>query len=162
MVWHDDVARSDFQAIKRIDGWLPCRHVIVSYLMIGDGEIGVLNYAGPGNYCPVVSSGAGICRNHCRSVESMAKRTGWRIKVEERLSSEYKCALLGSRAPWDSIFKVCDNRQLLRTDIRNVSAIVSWLLQFPTMFASRPNFTLCLMRDFPLFSYSMTGAQGRL
>jgi hypothetical protein len=110
--------------------------------MIGDGETGVLNYAGPGNYCPIVSSGAGICRNHCRSVESMAKQTGWRIKVEERLSSEYKCALQGSRAPWDSIFKVCDNRQLLRTDIRNVSAIVSWLLQFPTMFASRPNFTL--------------------
>jgi hypothetical protein len=26
---------------------------------------------------------------------------------------------------------------LLRTDIRNVSAILSWLLQFPTMFASR-------------------------
>lgn len=108
--------------------------------MICDGGTGVLNYAGPGNYCPAVSSGAGIRRNHCRSVESMAKRTGWRIKVEEILSS--KCALLGIRTPWDSIFKVCDNRQLLRTDIRNVLAILSLLLQFPTLFASRANFTL--------------------
>ena len=72
----------------------------------------------------------------------MAKRTEWRIKVEERLSSEYKRALVASPTPWDSIFKVCNKRQLLRTDIRNVSAILSWLLQFPAMFASRVNFTL--------------------
>jgi hypothetical protein len=109
--------------------------------MICDGETGVLNYAGPGNYCRAVSSGAGICKNRC-PVESMAKGTGCRVKVEERLSSDYKCAFLGSRTPWDSIFRVYDNRQLLRTDIRNVSAILSRLLQFPTMFASWANFTL--------------------
>jgi hypothetical protein len=68
-----------------------------------------------------VSSGAGICRNRRQSVEGMAKGTGWRIKVEERLSSKDKCALLRGRTPWVSISKVCDSRQLLRTDIRNVS-----------------------------------------
>lgn len=117
MVWHGCMLRGvTSRPLNGLTGGRqPCRHIIVSYWMICDGETGVLNYAGPGNYCPAVSSGAGICRNHCRSVESMAKRTEWRIKVEERLSPEYKYALLGSRIPWDSICKVCDNSCYLLT-----------------------------------------------
>jgi hypothetical protein len=126
------VARSDFQAINRIDGWQPCRHVIVSYYMICDGETGVLNYAVPGNYCPAVSSGAGIWWKALRSEQDGSLRD----------CLPNMCALLGSRTPWDSILRVCDNRQLTHTDIRNASAILSWLLQLPTMLASRANFTL--------------------
>jgi len=76
VVWHDCMLRGvTSRPLTGLTGG-SLVGTSASYWMICDGETGVVNYVGAGNYCPSVSSGAGICRNHCRSVESMAKRTG--------------------------------------------------------------------------------------
>ena len=112
-----------------------------SYWMICDGETGVLNCAGQGTTV-----------RPCLLVQAIAETTvvrwkAWRSELDGALSLKRDCLPNISVHFWafghhGIRFPRFVIRQLLRTDIRGVSSILSCLLQFSTLFASRANFTL--------------------